>query len=352
MRDARWHQRLLVGVLMFSVVPAIAAPPKRLARDRFKNGVAIRTVFRPVVSGPSRTTVCVLVNERQKALGAIVGAEGWVVTKASELTGKISCRLKGGAVHPAQLVSLHVEHDLALLKISAKNLPVVSWKLDQDPLVGQWLATPGVTDVPEAVGVVSIRRRTIPRQFGFLGVGFEDHARGARVTQVMPDSGASLAGLKKGDVIIEVGGMPVAAGAALRDQIQKFLPGETLPLRVLRSKIEFDAYAKLGSRAQVVPDRGQFMNKLGGQLSLRSGGFPAAFAHDTVLKPEQCGGPLVNLYGQTVGINIARVGRTETHAIPAKVVKELVEELKTSRKYAAAVNRLGPAMPPPVPLVR
>ena len=108
MRDARWHQRLLVGVLMFSVVPAIAAPPKRLARDRFKNGVAIRTVFRPVVSGPSRTTVCVLVNERQKALGAIVGAEGWVVTKASELTGKISCRLKGGAVHPAQLVSLHV----------------------------------------------------------------------------------------------------------------------------------------------------------------------------------------------------------------------------------------------------
>ena len=60
----------------------------------------------------------------------------------------------------------------------------------------------------------------------------------------------------------------------------------------------------------------------------------------------------MNLYGQTVGINIARVGRTETHAIPAKVVKELVEELKTSRKYAAAVNRLGPAMPPPVPLVR
>lgn len=352
MKRPQWHRRLFVGVLMFSAVPVIAAPPNRLSRNLFKNGAAIRTVFRPVVSGPSRTTVRVLVNERQRALGAIVGAEGWVVTKASELNGKISCRMKDGAVFPARLVSLHVDHDLALLKIAAKNLPVVSWKLDQDPLVGQWLATPGVTDVPEAIGVVSIRRRAIPRQFGFLGIGFEDHARGARVTQVMPDSGASLAGLKKGDVIIQVGGMPVASGAALRDRIQKFLPGEILPLRVLSEQIEFDAYAKLGSRAQVVPDRGQFMNKLGGQLSLRSGGFPAAFAHDTVLKPEQCGGPLVDLYGQTVGINIARVGRTETHAIPAKVVKELVEELKTGRKYVAPVNRLGPAAPPPVPVAR
>ena len=114
MKRQQWHQRLIVGVLMFSAVPVVAAPPDRLSRNLFKNGAAIRTVFRPVVSGPSRTTVRVLVKERQRALGAIVGAEGWVVTKASELNGKISCRMKDGAVFPARLVSLHVDHDLAL----------------------------------------------------------------------------------------------------------------------------------------------------------------------------------------------------------------------------------------------
>jgi len=121
MKRQQWHQRLIVGVLMFSAVPVVAAPPDRLSRNLFKNGAAIRTVFRPVVSGPSRTTVRVLVNERQRALGAIVGAEGWVVTKASELNGKISCRMKDGAVFPARLVSLHVDHDLALLKIAART---------------------------------------------------------------------------------------------------------------------------------------------------------------------------------------------------------------------------------------
>ena len=40
-------------------------------------------------------------------------------------------------------------------------------------------------------------------------------------------------------------------------------------------------------------------------LSNRRGGFPSILQHDTVLKPSDCGGPLVNLEGQVVGINTA-----------------------------------------------
>ena len=43
--------------------------------------------------------------------------------------------------------------------------------------------------------------------------------------------------------------------------------------------------------------------------------------HDSVLKPSECGGPLVDLDGKVVGINIARAGRTETYAIPSEVVQ-------------------------------
>jgi serine protease Do len=92
------------------------------------------------------------------------------------------------------------------------------------------------------------------------------------------------------------------------------------------------------------------MNKLGGQLSFRRGGFPNAFAHDTVLKPEQCGGPVVDLNGRAVGINIAREGRTESHAIPAQVIVGLITDLKSGRQFAAPANRLGPVDPPAVPL--
>jgi serine protease Do len=53
--------------------------------------------------------------------------------------------------------------------------------------------------------------------------------------------------------------------------------------------------------------------------------------HDTILQPNQCGGPLVDLDGQVVGINIARANRVATYAIPARVARPLLEALKSSK---------------------
>ena len=62
--------------------------------------------------------------------------------------------------------------------------------------------------------------------------------------------------------------------------------------------------------------RSDFQNSLGGKLSVRRFGFPLAFQHDTVLRPSDCGGPVVDLDGRVVGFNIARAGRTESYALP------------------------------------
>ena len=43
--------------------------------------------------------------------------------------------------------------------------------------------------------------------------------------------------------------------------------------------------------------------------------------------PEDCGGPLVDLEGRVLGINIARAGRVESYALPASVVRETVDRL-------------------------
>ena len=73
------------------------------------------------------------------------------------------------------------------------------------------------------------------------------------------------------------------------------------------------------------------MNMYGGPLSDRRGGFEAALQHDTVLLPSQCGGPLVDLDGKAVGINVARAGRVESYAIAAAAVQPLLEELKSGK---------------------
>jgi serine protease Do len=77
--------------------------------------------------------------------------------------------------------------------------------------------------------------------------------------------------------------------------------------------------------------RGDLQNSMGSKLSDRRGGFPVILQHDSVLLPTDCGGPLVNLDGQVIGINICRAGRTECYAIPSEAVRPLLEKLKSAK---------------------
>jgi S1-C subfamily serine protease len=70
-------------------------------------------------------------------------------------------------------------------------------------------------------------------------------------------------------------------------------------------------------------------NRMSGDVSLRSEGFEQAIEHDTVLEPWQCGGPLVNLDGKAIGLNIARASRFATYALPASLAQEILAKLKT-----------------------
>ena len=76
--------------------------------------------------------------------------------------------------------------------------------------------------------------------------------------------------------------------------------------------------ATLGGTFPGFEGRSEFQNNLGGRLSVRRFGFPVALQHDTVLRPDDCGGPVVDLDGRVIGFNIARAGRTESYAIPTE----------------------------------
>src|SRR5947208_3412487 len=77
-------------------------------------------LFRDVVAEPSQCTVRVLAGGKEAALGTILSADGWILTKHSELKGKLTCKLPDGAECDAELVGFDVPFDLAVLKIEAK----------------------------------------------------------------------------------------------------------------------------------------------------------------------------------------------------------------------------------------
>ena len=73
-------------------------------------------------------------------------------------------------------------------------------------------------------------------------------------------------------------------------------------------------------------ENSDFQSFLGGDLSVRRTGFPTVLQHDTFLLPQHCGGPIVDLDGRVVGINIARAERIASYALPAKEIQPWIEQ--------------------------
>ena len=277
------------------------------------------------------------------ALGTIVGPDGWILTKASEILapgieikprGRITCRLRDGRELEAQIKGVHAglepRLDLAMLKIDALNLPIIAWKSSQ-PAVGQWLVTAGMDDDPLAVGIVSVPRRSIPPIGGVIGIRLAERDDMAIIEEVLPQSPAEAAGLKPKDVITQVNGEGAPNVMELRSLLRRHKPGEMVHLTVKRGKQTLEFAVKMIKSASPGLDRQRQMNAMGVGVSGRSDNFSAVLQHDTVVRPVDCGGPVVDLSGKVVGVNISHAGRTETYCLPSDVVLASMYDLMSGR---------------------
>jgi len=313
---------------------SVRASDRRLPESELKDGARVHEAFRAVVARANASTVAVLVGGRQIALGAIVSPDGLVLTKASDLSDDVQCRIRGRGLVPATIVGIHSRYDVALLKVDSTGLQAIEWAEGREPHVGQWLATPGMEDLPVAVGIVSVGRRPIPPEKGVLGMQLSEGASGPKVTHVVPGSAAARAGVQIGDIIVKAGDQRVENPQSFDQMLHKLAPGDSLNVVVRRGGKQLTVRATVARAVGALPPRGYWMNRMSGRMSHRRAGFPQAIQHDTVLSPEMCGGPVVNLSGKAVGVNIARAGRVETYAVPADTAKLLIREL-----------RGGPAVP-------
>ncbi len=292
----------------------------------------IKQAFAQVVAGVRRCVVLIRSGGNDVAWGTIVGPDGWIVTKADELKPPITCRLPDGRELPADIVGISSQHDVAMLKIDARDLPEIVWHRGEDPQVGRWLISPGFgADIPAVIGVLAAPRRSIPIQPGILGVALRDTESGPSVTEVLEGTAAFAAGIKAGDIILSVEGIATGKSADVVRAVRNHRPGETIILKIRRGEEEQEIQAVL--KPSDTPDarKRRMQNASAVGVSRRADDYPAVLQHDGVLSPKHCGGPVVDSDGNVIGINIARAGRTETFVLPSDVLLDLMYDLMSGR---------------------
>lgn len=311
-----------------------------------KSDQYFRTATRRVAMGTDHGIVRIQSGGNDVALGTILSADGDILTKASELPeGPLECVLPDGKIVSAERRSDDVDWDVSLLKVEASDLEPITFS-GSTP-VGLWTFSPDGTDSPAKVGVVGVssmpvRDRGIasrPTSKAYMGIRMEPVrpdalsaaglSQGVRV-EVEENLPAARAGIQDGDILFEMDGRPIQSPDSFMDMMVSKQPGDTTRVRLARGDTKLDVTINLTARPRGIPGRGGMIEMLSGEVSRRSGPFPHVLHHDTVLLPNAMGGPLLDLEGNCIGINIARADRTTTYAIRSEDVQRVYARLKGS----------------------
>ena len=295
--------------------------------------------FRQALNEGQKSCVGIVLNGRPALLGTIVGAEGWVLTKASELRGVITVVLPNGRSVAAKMVAEDRNRDLALLKAEAIGLTPVVWASGDDVSAGTLVAVVAIGRKSALSGIVAHSSRAVKLDDGIMPVYISD--------VIIPTNGVCIGALntsvygleqsygpigplalKPGDVITHVNGIPVSDaktwdrlmfGPATEVGGRLRIAGERFTLTIVRNGIVEKADVVLGSLTTIV----NYVNP----LSLRRSGFPSAFSVALGLPLNQCGGPVVDLSGRVVGVSVAAASFVETYVVPAAEARKAVEKL-------------------------
>jgi len=129
-------------------------------------------------------------------------------------------------------------------------------------------------------------------------------------------------GLQVDDVVDSLNGIRVTSAKKLNLYVSGLKSGDDAFFVLTRAGKKVRIHAQI----QKMPKMANIhaADNFAGGMSLRSEGFKRVFVHDSMLRPEECGGPVYDLDGNFCGINIARISRTSTLAIPSSIILDFV----------------------------
>ena len=321
---------LFLFIALFVPLEAI----DRLPVEQRRNGNETLGAFEESSKAGLSSTVRLVSKGRTLALGTIVSRKGHVITKASSCIGVQEAILADGKRYKVRIRGKDKDTDLAVLKIKgAKDLTPVSWAEVKDPAEGSWLVSADFTLKRLKVGVVGAKSRPIDRLGGVIGVilGRDgEEVGGVTIQRVMPRSAGAAAGLENGDIVTSVGGQEVTAREKMIELVGSNDPGEVVVIKVKRDKSMLSFRVTLGHRS-VIFDMMSRNAKMSGPVSKRKDNFPMVIQHDISLPPTAMGGAVLDLNGKALGINVARVDRVTTYALPTGFVLDAFKKLRRSK---------------------
>ncbi|MEZ6132448.1 MAG: trypsin-like peptidase domain-containing protein [Planctomycetaceae bacterium] len=291
--------------------------------------------FEPVLAGAERSVVEFREFARTLTLGAVMSSDGYILTKASELNDAIDpeCILSSGRRLKFRKVAVDRAFDLMLVKVDAKDLVPVQWSETPAP-AGRIVVTTDSRGTPLLPGVISVATRKLPTATrGFLGVRLAPISRptGVGIEGVVPGGAAESADIRKGDIVLAVNDVEVRGSADMSNRISRLPPNSKVTLKIERSGairyVTVDLTSRFLTDDSLLP-RYQDSENLGKIVSNHNSGFPEVLEHDTDLYPNQCGGPLYDVTGKAVGLNIARSARITSYAVPASAVRTVYQSLR------------------------
>lgn len=296
-------------------------------------GTAVVAAFEPQRLVLQTSSAVILDGRKEIAYGVVISANGHVLTKASEVLDAKALAVTVDQMHYREVKLLTVDPtwDVALLKIEASGLvPVVFAPASEVPQ-GTWVAANGATTRTARrllAGIVSAKIREIPAAGGAaLGVVLNGKSKVLEVDAVNEKSGAKEAGLQKGDVILSIEGKKVKKIEDIAEVLKDRKAGSTVKMIYRRAGEEIMVDVRLAARGEMFTEQMNRNDQMSGEFSLRRSGFPRVMQHDILGSKSVVGGPLLDLDGRCIGMNIARANRAESFAIPVEDLKEIAGRL-------------------------
>jgi serine protease Do len=316
--------------------------------------------WRPQVKAARDATVRLMRDSKQVAFATVVTADGYALTKASEVNDDgLEAEFNNGRIVSAKVVDKLEAYDLALIKLEASGLTPARFSSSDVP-VGTLVAAVGVDEDPLATGVVSIAARSLSEKGkGALGIRFDPSAaesdKGVTISAIIDNCPADRAGLEKGDVILSINGTEVNFPFQLIKVVSAMKPGDSVKVRYSRDGKESEAEFPLTSRdelnkIQEEEFKAEFRRENGGKeppdlkslrldptarmtgsVSANAGGYPNAVQSDLAIDAKDCGGPVVDVDGNIVALINARAERVSTYMIPGKVIESLLVNLQSGK---------------------
>lgn len=269
------------------------------------------------------------------ALGTVMSEDGYILTKASELYGIIDpeCVLYDGRRLQVEEVAIDYVYDLMLVKVEANDLTPATWAKNSDIAAGSLVVTPDARSVPLRPGVVSVAERKLNNSTtGFLGVRMQRGSGPVVLLSIVRGGAAERARLQADDIIHSINGVDLQSDRDMANRIGSLPPNSVITIRYERDSVIRTVKVALTPRFVADPGSEQMLERYssndGKYASIHNSGFPRVIEHDSDLYPNQCGGPLYGLNGEAIGLNIARVARVSSYAIPARDVIDVYRKLR------------------------